>query len=155
MGDNKDQAPSSCIDLRVQGDRDQSTDDDERTRSLIKSLLKEILETPNKDEMYQEISQGAKNIVTDQGKLEALEILMIKETVRCKSCHEYATLGHIYCKCGLVLPQASDEVKKQVLENVIICFSMLTTSAFILQTRKAQKENNWSQGRLPIVVQSA
>ena len=74
-----DQAPSSRVDLRVQGEPDPSTDDVERRRSIIKSLMKHILEFPNKnhlmtalfqkddDREYQEISQDANDTVEEQG----------------------------------------------------------------------------------------
>ena len=42
---------------------------------------------------------------------------------------QYATSGHTACKCGHVLPRASDE-EKQVLKKVMKRFSGLTTSAF-------------------------
>ena len=71
------------------------------------------------DKEYQEMSQDAKDIVTEQGNREAYEILMITDTVQCKSCDSYTTPGHTYCKCGRMLPGASDEVKKQVLQNVM------------------------------------
>ena len=68
---NKDQAQSFCSDLRVQGELDQSTDDEERKRSLTKSQTTEVLQFPgtgefmeslfpkNNDNEYQDISQDA------------------------------------------------------------------------------------------------
>ena len=53
--DKRDQAQSSCIDLRVQGDSDQSTDDEERALSLKESLVKHLLELPNKDKLMAHI----------------------------------------------------------------------------------------------------
>ena len=44
-----------CSDLQVQGESDQSTDDEERKRSLITSFMKSIVESPNKDESMVEI----------------------------------------------------------------------------------------------------
>ena len=72
--DNKDQAQSFCTDLRVQGELDQSTDDEERKRSLVKSKTMEVLQFPgtrkfmaslfpkNNDNEYQDISQDAEKI---------------------------------------------------------------------------------------------
>ena len=140
MRDNRDQLQCSCIDLRMQGESDQSTEDEERKRSRIKSPVKHILESPNNDKLlaelfptgddkeYQGISQHTKNFVKEQGSLEAHENLMITDTVQCKSCCHYA----LPRQCGRVLPGASDEVKKHVLKNVINCFNTFTTSAFVL-----------------------
>ena len=44
--DNNDQAQGSCIDLRVQGETDHSAVEEESKRSLIKSLMKQILDSP-------------------------------------------------------------------------------------------------------------
>ena len=58
---------------------------------------------------------------------------MITDTVKCRSCYKYGTLGHTYCECGLMLPGASDDVKKQIIKNVINCFNVMKTSAFVLE----------------------
>ena len=103
--DNEDQAQSSCIDLRVQGESDQSIDDEERQRSLTMSLMEQMLESPSKDKLmaeliphddeeYQEISQDAKDIVKEQGNLEVHEILMITDTAQCMSFNKYVTPRH-------------------------------------------------------------
>ena len=85
---------------------------------------------PNSDEKeYQEMSQDAKDTVKKQGNLEVHEILMITDTLQCKSCYNHATPRHTYCKCGLIFLGARDEVKKQGLKNGINCFTLLTTSA--------------------------
>ena len=52
---NSDQAKCSCIDLRMQGEPGQSTDNEERTRSPIKSLMKRFPESPNKDQLMTEL----------------------------------------------------------------------------------------------------
>ena len=57
-------------------------------------------------------------MVQEQGNAEAHEILRITDTVQCESRYNYATSEHTYCKCGLILPGASDEVQKQVLKNM-------------------------------------
>ena len=103
------------------------------------------------------ISQDVKDIVSEQGFLEAHEVLMITDNIQFKSCYNYAAPGYTYCKCGLILPGASDEVKKQVLKNVLNCFNFLTTSAtvFVKKQLGRPKENNWPQRKLPIVSHSA
>ena len=47
MRDNKNKAQTSSVDLRREGGSDQSSNDEERNRSVIKSLTKQILEPPN------------------------------------------------------------------------------------------------------------
>ena len=54
----------------------------------------------NDNKEYQEISQDAKDLVKNV--VEAHEILMITNTVQCKSCYNDATLRHTKCKCGLI-----------------------------------------------------
>ena len=47
-----------------------------------------------------EISQDAKDTATERSNLEAHEVLMITDTIPCKSCHNYATypiLGIAVC----------------------------------------------------------
>ena len=51
--DNNDQAQSSCTDLRVQGELDQSTDDEERKRSLMKSQTMEVLHFPGMEYIHE------------------------------------------------------------------------------------------------------
>ena len=58
----------------------------------MESHCGKIFQSGDKD--YQEISQVAKDIVEIPGNLEAHEILMITDTVLCKFCYNYATLGH-------------------------------------------------------------
>ena len=60
-----------------------------------------------------------------------------------------------YCECGLVLPGASEEAKEQVLKNVINCFNVLTTSAFVFQNWKVHREHNWLPRRRSIGPHSA
>ena len=84
------------------------------------------LHPKNDDKEHQEISQIAKDIVQSRS----------SDTVQCKSFYQYATPGHTSCECGLVLPGASEEVKKQVLQNVINCLVFPTTSAFAFKTGK-------------------
>ena len=122
------------------------TADYRRRKNTFESLVKQILQSPNKDKLmaelfpkdddkeHQEISEAANNMAKEQGNLEAHAILMITHTVRCKLCYNYATSSvHTYCNFGFVLLAVSDEVKKQVLKNVINCFSMLTSSALVFK----------------------
>ena len=55
LRDNSCQAQSSCVDLRVQGESEQSTDDEERERSLIKSQMNQNIESLNKDKLMAEV----------------------------------------------------------------------------------------------------
>ena len=106
--------------------------------------MEHILESPNKTDLMAELfskksTKSAKRFLMmprtlfeEQGNLEAHEILMITDTVQCKSYYNHTTSGHTYCNCGFILL-----VKKQVLKNVMNCFSILTTSAFSFQNRKS------------------
>ena len=108
---------------------------------------------PNSDDKeYEVISQDVKDIVSEHGFLETHGVLMITDNIQFKSCYNYAAPGRTYCKCGLILPGASDEVKKQVLKNVINCFNFLTTGATVFVKKN---KNNWPQRKLPIVSHSA
>ena len=67
------------------------------------------------DKEYQKISEDVKIIVEEHGS---------------DACHNYATLGPTYC-IGQSLPGASGEVKEQFIKNVMNCFKIFTTGAFV------------------------
>ena len=67
---------------------------------------------PNNNNEYQDVSQDNKDIVEEQGNLEAHEIPRITDTIQCTS--------FLQLRNSLFLG-ASDEVKIQVRENVINC----------------------------------
>ena len=77
---------------------------------------------------------------------------MITDTVQGRTCRKKTQLldtqnANVYFLSG--------EVKKRVLKNVINCFNIFTTSAFVCQNRKDQKRNNRLQRRLELVSQGA
>ena len=116
------------------------TSDRTRGQACFVSVM-DLLEEPLSDFIeYQQISQDVKNIVKEQCNLDAQEMLMITNTVQCKSCYNYATPGYTSCKCGFILPGASDEIKKQVPKDVMNFFSMLTTSAFVLKAGTSREK---------------
>ena len=56
FSNNSDIAQISCVDLRVQGEPDQLMDDEEHEkRSLIQSLLMNVLQSPNKDNLMAQL----------------------------------------------------------------------------------------------------
>ena len=59
------------------------------------------------DTKFHEISQDAKNTFEKQRNFEAHDILVITNTVQCKSYYNYADPGHTHSRCGFVLPGAS------------------------------------------------
>ena len=149
--DNKHQAHSSDLDNRFQGDKMSRLTTKKKAKFANKVIdekkfcsLRTMTDWwhncfPNNDDTEcQDISQDPKDIVKRQGSLEAHEILMIKDAVQCKSCCNNATPGHRHCRSGRIFCGASDEVKKQVLQNFIICFNILTTSAFVSWTGKSR-----------------
>ena len=137
-----DPAQSSCIDLRVQVEPEQPTDHEERKRSQNKSLMKHILESPNrknlmaeicpngKDEEYHEISQDVRTVSKAQRNLEAHGIRMMTDAKQCESCFYHEIPGHTTCKCGLLVLGARDEITEQVLRNVMYFSNVPTTCAF-------------------------
>ena len=66
-------------------------------------------------------------------KEEAHEMFMITDATLCHTCYHDAPLGHTRCTCGHTNPGASDEVKEQVLNNVMSCLKTPTTFAFVLK----------------------
>ena len=118
---------------RVQGEQiDRLAKDEAHTtkRSVIQLLLMKVLQSPNRDNLmaepfpesddkeYQNKSQNAKVFFSrEQSNLEAHEVLMITDTLQCRSCNKYVTSGNVP-NVDLFLPGASEEVKEQVLKNV-------------------------------------
>ena len=100
-----------------------------------------VLQFPHKNELVAElfpmidhdISQSAMDTVEEQGNVQDDEILMITDTVQSRSCYTYATFRHTCCECGIVLPRAREENKKQGLRNVINCFKRLTTTTLVFK----------------------
>ena len=82
--------------------------EDHEKASLIKLLVKQVLESPNKNQLmaelfpknddkeYEDISEDFKNIVEEQGNIEAHELFMITDAMRCQTCCHYGTLGHTH-----------------------------------------------------------
>ena len=103
-------------------------------QSPDKDKLKAELFPKSDDKEYQNILRIAKDTAGEHGHLEVHEIFMTTDAVQCRSCTVCVTLGHTHCECGLILFGASQEVKKQVLKNVINCFHILTTGAFAFET---------------------
>ena len=145
MRDNSEQAQSSHIDLRCQGKPEQSPDnEDQEKTSLMKLLMKRVLEAPNENAMmaelfpknddkeYQKISEDPKKYcwrtaqyrsswnVHDHRRNVMPDVLPLCFLDTC-------------CTCGQANPGASDKVKEQVFTNEMNCFNILATSAFVLE----------------------
>ena len=96
---------------------------------------------PNKDDKETKILvRMPKTSVKSKAISKLIKILMITDTIQCKSCYNNATHGHTWCKSGLVLVGATDEVKKQILKNVINCFDIFRTSAFVSLSGKLTRK---------------
>ena len=63
----------------------------------MKDLLRES------DDMYQPMSDPAKQIIKDQGNVEAFEFHERTDTIQCEHCHKRVTAGHDHCYCGRLL----------------------------------------------------
>ena len=91
----------------------------ERSASWIKLLMKQVLESPNKNERiatffpknddkeYQDLSENFKNIIQVQGNIEAHEMFMITDAIQGQTCYHNTTLGHTCCTCGQASSGAS------------------------------------------------
>ena len=158
LRDNKDQAETSCIDFRVEGESDLSTDEEERERSLNVSLMKQILESPKKDTVdcriiFQRRRQGVPREFSGcqghcekhRANLKLVKFSWSQTQMKCKSCNNYETPRHTSLQMWFFIPGASGEVEKQVLQNVMNCFLHAHNKriCFFFQTGKAQMENNW------------
>ena len=93
LRDNSEQAQNSHIDLCIQGEPEQSPDnEDQEKTSSIKLLVKLVLESPNGNQMiedlfpkndeYQDISEDFRNIVEEKGNIEAHEMFMITDAIQ-------------------------------------------------------------------------
>ena len=141
LRDNGDKAQLSCIDLRVQREPDQLAEDEEhKKRSLIQLLFINVLQSPNKDNLMTDYFKARRHRVSrdvtfskNKALSELFKFWMITDAVQCTSCYKDATPGHT-SRMWTFSPGASEEVKKQVLKNVINCFNILTTSASVFKT---------------------
>ena len=136
LRDNSEQAHSSHIDIGIQAEPEQSPVNEVQERtSFITQPMKEVLESPNRNEMMEELSpkhddkefQDMSEDFNNIGK--AQRNIMITDAIQCKMCCHNATLGHTCCTCGQANPGASDEVKEKV-KQVMNCFKILRTSEF-------------------------
>ena len=113
LRDSSERAQSCHIDLRIHGEPEKSPDNENQEKtSLIKLLAKQVLESPNKNQMmaelftksdekaHQEISEDFKNIAKEQGNIEAHELFMITDALQCWKCSNCETSGHTFCTCG-------------------------------------------------------
>ena len=138
----------ACIEIRVQGESDPWTEDEDHTKlAPIHSLLMSVLQSPNKDKLmtefpkrddkeYREISQLAKDTVKEQGNFDAHEILMITDTAQCRSCHNYVTVGHHLATVELFFLEQVKKLRNKVSRTSSNCFNMFTTSALAFKTGK-------------------
>ena len=90
---NKPKAPISSSQFK-ENPKSPDNEDQEKT-SLIKLLMKQVLESPHTNEMmaelfpknddqeYQDISEEFKNLVSEQRNIEAHEMFMITDAIQC------------------------------------------------------------------------
>ena len=120
---------SSHVDLRIQGEPEQSPDNEDQEKDITDEVVGDTgfcisknhmmaeLFPKNDDRENQDISEDFNNIVKEQGNIEADEMYMITDAILCQTCYHYETPGHTHCTCGQANPGASGEVKEQVSQK--------------------------------------
>ena len=68
--------------------------------------------------------------------MKLMKFLMTTNAVQCELCHNGANVERIFCQ----FLGATDEVKKQVLGNVLDCFNVITTRASVVGTGNTRRK---------------
>ena len=96
--------------------------------------------SPSDGQKPRPMSEKTMNIIAAQSNIEAFELVELTNKIQCEICHKYTSIAHIYSRCGSVLPSASEEVKKQIINKNIQNIDILMTSAF--KIKKEQERGN-------------
>ena len=135
------------IDQRFDGISKEAVEQDQDRQALISHLVNQGMNSSKKElmqELFSEegkkltlVSDRSRQIIKDQGNVEALGLLELSNKVQCRDCHRYMTSGHVYCNCGRTLVYANlDPVfEKQIKRNVKEKFDLLPT-----ERTKSRKE---------------
>ena len=126
-------------------------------------LMNQILEYPNKnklmvelfpegdDKEYQQISQDVKNKTI----LELIQFSSSQTQYSASRVTITQLLDTHIVDVDQNFLQQINEVKKQVIQNVINCFSVLTTSAFIFNQGRPHGKTNVRNETSPLYYKSA
>ena len=79
----------------------------------------------------------SKQIIKEQGNVEAFEILELSNKVQCQHCHKYVSSGHICCSCGrsIVCTNPSPVIVEQIQRDIRQKFELLASLACFLVER--------------------
>ena len=110
MRDNSQQAQSSQNDLQIQGKTGQSPgNEDKEKTSLIKLLVKQVLESPQKESndggiIHQERREGvprdtlrtSRTLSQNKAKLKLMKKFMITDAIQYQTWYHHETPGHTF-----------------------------------------------------------
>ena len=85
--------------------------------------------SPQDEPTSQPMSEKTKDIIVEQGNIEAFECTELTDQTQCENGCRHMSVGDGYCHRGRILPGASEEVQRQILKNVMQNFELLTTSS--------------------------
>ena len=122
----------------------EAVEQDQDKQALVSLLLKRIMESDNRTQLMDElfsggvrftpISECSKEIIMEQGNVEAFETLELSNKVQCEHCLMYVPSGHVFCGCGraafhttpniVIVEQRQRKIKQKI--------ELLKTPAFVL-----------------------
>ena len=100
---------------------------DQARKQLISSLTRLLLNHPekkklmdelsiNNDDSYKPMSDHVKQIIKDQGDVEAYDLCQFSHKVQCQHCSKYMSSDNVYCEFGNAFAQA---FKNQQIQNQV------------------------------------
>ena len=101
---------------------------------LIKEEGTDIRFFPEEGKTFAPISDRSRQIIKDQGDVEAFELLELSDKVQCTHCQRCVTSSHVCCSCErtLVYLNPNPAIEEEIKRNMMQKFDLLTTDAFIL-----------------------
>ena len=110
-------------------------------QALISHLVNQVINSSKKKELMEELFP-TRQIIKDQGNVEAFELFELSNEVQCKHGHGYTTSSHVHCCCGRTFVYANPNlvIEEQIKRNVKQKFDLLTAAAFL-------HCKGWNRGR--------
>ena len=99
---------------------------------------------------FTRITDRPRQIMKEQGNVEAFEILELSNEVQCQHCHTYMSSGHVHRSCGLSLVHTIPKpvIVAQIQSNIRQKFELLTTPAFFV-IRGPTRRRKWCLSQDP------
>ena len=72
--------------------------------------------SPQDGRTSQPLSEETKDIIVEQGNIEAFELMELTDQIQCERCYRYMSVGYTYCHFACILAGASEDVR--ALDNV-------------------------------------